>query len=347
MQIGEHMNNRTTRKEDLLTMVFGTWLMLGLFVDANQHVRNPGLETFLTPWHALFYSGFTATALWITVICFRRRQTSGGIFQWAPTGYKPALYGLAIFSAGGVGDAIWHTVFGIEESIDALLSPTHLVLWIGMILILSAPFRAAWHDHLDVERPTFRSFLPVTLSLTWTTSIIVFFLEYAWLLAWDGPARLAFEPGDDVARASVIIGISGVIVTTVILMGPALLMQRRWHVPFGTFTFAFAVGIVTLVIGFEHDPIGIIPSIAGGLALDAANQVARTRPRIAAIAGPLVMWSAYFYGVSRLPGGLGWPVEIWGGAIMFGIFTALAINQLIESAGELATHSADRPLQPI
>jgi hypothetical protein len=35
------------------------------------------------------------------------------------------FFGLGIFAMGGVGHGIWHTDFGIETSIYALLSPTH------------------------------------------------------------------------------------------------------------------------------------------------------------------------------------------------------------------------------
>ena len=41
--------------------------------------------------------------------------------------------------AGAIGDMFWHIIFGIEVSIDALLSPTHLLLLIGALLILSGP----------------------------------------------------------------------------------------------------------------------------------------------------------------------------------------------------------------
>jgi hypothetical protein len=35
-------------------------------------------------------------------------------------------------------------LFGIEKGTDALLSPTHLMLALGVLLAASGPFRAAW-----------------------------------------------------------------------------------------------------------------------------------------------------------------------------------------------------------
>ena len=111
----------TTIKEDLVTSVLALWLIAGLFVDGWAHRNLDGLETFFTPWHALFYSGFAATAacgwsIW------------SGSTRRVPVGYRSGIIGVGIFALGGVGDLIWHSVFGIEVSLDALLSPTHLAV---------------------------------------------------------------------------------------------------------------------------------------------------------------------------------------------------------------------------
>src|SRR6266536_4204640 len=44
--------------EDLVTLVLTAWLIGGLFLDGWAHNTRPQLETFFTPWHAVFYSGF-------------------------------------------------------------------------------------------------------------------------------------------------------------------------------------------------------------------------------------------------------------------------------------------------
>ena len=46
-------------------MLLGTWLLVGVMVDGWAHNNLEALETFFTPWHALFYSGFVATAGWV------------------------------------------------------------------------------------------------------------------------------------------------------------------------------------------------------------------------------------------------------------------------------------------
>src|SRR2546429_10016537 len=56
-------------RANLVTVLLGAWFTVGLFLDAWAHNNVPKLETFFTPWHAVFYSGFAATAAWIAWTC--------------------------------------------------------------------------------------------------------------------------------------------------------------------------------------------------------------------------------------------------------------------------------------
>lgn len=56
---------RATPAQNFATIAFAWWLTTGIFVDGWAHNRfGESLETFFTPWHALFYSGFLAVAAW-------------------------------------------------------------------------------------------------------------------------------------------------------------------------------------------------------------------------------------------------------------------------------------------
>jgi hypothetical protein len=54
-----------------------------------------------------------------------------------------SLLGFMIFALGGGVDFAWHTLFGFEADEEALLSPAHLLLATGAILLTSGPLRAA------------------------------------------------------------------------------------------------------------------------------------------------------------------------------------------------------------
>src|SRR5205823_2058256 len=120
--------------------------------------------TFFTPWHALFYSGYLVNALVLigTMILHRLRGLSWG--RALPRGYELSMLGVAIFAVGGVGDLIWHSLFGFEVDTEALLSPSHLLLATGIALMITGPLRAAWRRVQVKSSGGFVSNLPMLLS---------------------------------------------------------------------------------------------------------------------------------------------------------------------------------------
>lgn len=319
---------RASRREDLITMALVSWTIIGIFVDAYFHATDAGLETFWTPWHGLFYSGFSATAAWIVLLSLRRRAAGQSIIAAAPVGYRGALFGIGLFAAGGVGDAIWHTVFGVETSIDALLSPTHLVLFVGATLIASAPLRAAWSNPNDRSNLTWKAFLAPALGVTWTAALVAFMLAYAVLLTDGELPRSAFTPGRGDAEFLAAYGVLSAIVTTAILTAPILLVLRRWRtIPTGAITVFTVVIVVMVALGFDRDLVGLVPAVIAGVVGDVL--VRQERSWLIAAAYPLVLWSAYFLMAGQFGSGLGWPPEIWGGIIFFSVLTALGIQGLL------------------
>src|SRR5438128_1253234 len=108
---------------DRVMVLLSAWLIGGLFVDGWAHVNLASLETFFTPWHGLFYSGFFAVFAGLGVGIGRGRAAGFSGRNAIPAGYELSLLGAAIFTLGGVLDMLWHIVFGIEVSVEALLSP--------------------------------------------------------------------------------------------------------------------------------------------------------------------------------------------------------------------------------
>src|SRR4029450_9230829 len=163
---------------DVLAVLRGTWVLVGLVVDGWAHNNLQALETFFTPWHALFYSGFVATAGWVLTTATRARQPERSGLAAFPAGYGLAVVGVVVFAVGGAGDLTWHSVFGIEQDVEALFSPTHLLLFAGMALILSPPLRAAWSDPAGPAAPGYWRVLPVLGSATLGTVLVAFAFRY-------------------------------------------------------------------------------------------------------------------------------------------------------------------------
>jgi hypothetical protein len=327
-----------SRGKQLLTMLFATWLVAGVFVDGYAH--NHGVvETFFTPWHAILYSGFIATAIWMLWVVYRIKQLLGS--SWAksiPLGYHVGLAGVLVFLAGGVSDMIWHMVFGIEEAFDALLSPSHLMLLVGALMILTSPFRSGWSGGGSVK-PGWGEFLPVLLSLSLTISMISFFLMYAWTFRFNLPSYdvMQWYMADQSTRGvddNTLRGLVYIFLNTAMFMYPVFLLIKRWIVPIGTFTVLFTLvsALMTVLDGFESYP-GIIVLFAAGLFADAMYKMMRPSPdrlwsvRIFALAVPIFLWSFYF-GLVYINGGIGWSVEMWTGSIVKAALVSLSLSLL-------------------
>ncbi len=117
---------RASRRTDIVMTVVSVWFVLGLFLDAYAHANTPKLETFFTPWHAVFYSGFAAVGGWVLWTVWRQvgQGRRGGAA--VPEGYGPTLIALPVFALSGGVDLLWHTLLGIETTTDIFFSPSHL-----------------------------------------------------------------------------------------------------------------------------------------------------------------------------------------------------------------------------
>jgi hypothetical protein len=334
---------RTTVRQDAVTVALSTWLMIGLFVDGWAHNNLARLETFFTPWHALFYSGFTATALWVLRLVTRNLRPGGDWRAAVPAGYGLGLAGLGMFAVGGGSDLVWHTLLGIEVSIDALLSPPHLLLFAGMALILTSPLRAAWSRSGD--RPGFAALLPAILSATLLTSLVSFFFMYtSAFLSWEptrGFARfletLPPEARDAMGNGQSR-GVTAIVLTNLIVLGPLLYLTRRWRLPFGAATVLITVvATLTLAIdAFERPELAVAALVSGLLADLLIARLEPSRERrgaFLATAGllPLALWVPHLATLA-LYGGVAWPVELWAGVVVMSAFGGLALGLLMAPA---------------
>ena len=94
------------------------------------------------------------------------------------------VVGLPMFALAGAGDFAWHTVFGVEQALRILFSPTHLALVSAMVLIVTAPLRSAWSSPDLGPRPSLRRLLPAVVGLSFAATLAMLLLQYANALVW-------------------------------------------------------------------------------------------------------------------------------------------------------------------
>jgi len=293
----------------------------GLFLDGWAHTHGRVDNTFFTPWHAVLYSGYLLVALFLFGSTGWNRRRGYAWLRALPPGYAWSLVGVLLWVPGGLADLLWHEIFGFEASVDALLSPPHLVLALGYGLMASGPLRAAWHRP-DRWSGRWSRLFPALLSLTFLLSLITFFTQIAHPMAnlWghgSGPASRGL------ASLAAELGVTGLLLEALILTGAILLLVRRFSLPFGALTVMIGINAALMGVLYEHGeyPVAqVLAMVAAGLITDVLLRVLEpgrgmVRLRVFAFAVPTVPYLLYFV-VVRVVDGLWWTIHLSAGTIV-------------------------------
>jgi hypothetical protein len=311
---------------DVTAAGMGLLMVSGVYLDGWAHLNRPQLETFFTPWHVGLYSAFALFAGFVVLIGLRKTDR----WRWVPpAGYGLAAVGVLVFMAGGVSDMIWHEVFGIEVAIDALLSPPHLVLLVGALLMVTAPMRAAR------AAGSLWATVATALSVAASAAAAAFFLSYLSVFADAAaatPLTLLPEgaPGHHETELPAIAGLGAYIISTAVII-VAILSVRRLHseLPAGTaFAAVAAVAVLgAMLTGFRYAvPAMAAVVAAAGLEVSRRWWPDRWDPWLAlAVLLPPVIWTAQLVGLA-VTTGVGWPVELWTGTVVVTILAGWAMG---------------------
>jgi hypothetical protein len=291
------------------------WLVGGLILDiwAHHHIAST-LETFFTPWHGVLYSGLLAVGTYLLGGALRSPRRDGALSPRLPPAYQTALVGVGVFALGGLADLAWHLAFGVEVDLEAAVSPSHLLLALGGLVIVSAPFRDAWAQREADFR--WRHDLPALLSLAFTLTVLTTLTEYA--NAFSRPWA-ASEMQTSPPELGQMLGLVGVMVQSALVTGSVLLATLRWRLPPGAFTLVLAVNATFM--SFAHDVFVFIPvAAAAGFCADVLYRVFRptdgspARFRMFGALVPAVLFAIYFGTLATFLG-IGWSAALWVGAI--------------------------------
>lgn len=325
--------DRLTSREQLAGVFLGGWMVVGLFLDGWAHDNNRP-ETFFTPWHGVLYSGFFATAAAALAVARWSRRPGRAWWAGVPEGHIVTLAGLGAFFVGAVGDLVWHEVLGIEVGVEALLSPTHLVLLVGGLLALSAPLRMAWSVSEETP-PSLIAFLPVVLSLALLTALVGFFLLY--LSPWvNDAAGTAFNrapgaqhdhPSSAPGELRQLLGLASILMTTVVLIVPYHVLHRRWRPPPGSVVVLFTV-VVALFVGLNEfrQPSMLLCGVTGGALAELASR--RLPTWLAGAVAIVALWMSYFALYQVAGTGVAWTAELWTGAAFLSGLIAAGVGLL-------------------
>lgn len=223
----------------------------------------------------------------------------------------------------------WHETFGIETSIDALLSPSHLLLCVGSVLLLTSPVRSWWAAGGGGRRAASGA---VALALGTTSASV--FLGYVLMFEYVGPV-LPYDgeigsPGYSAAAR----GVASYVITIALLVVPLLMAHRRRATP-GVAT--ALVAWVSLFPVLTHEfprpqTSAAFAAIAAAILVDwILVRMDRWRgfdaPLRLPVAGAIfagLVSSAHLVAL-QVDSGIRWPVELWTGVVV----TVVAVAALL------------------
>ncbi len=315
---------------DLLVSVITLWIACGFFLDAWAHGHVP-VETFFTPYHSVFYSGMLALVVVVAVYGARRS---------IPGAYRYPLLGIPIFIAAGAGDLAWHHFLGIEEGVDALLSPTHQALGLGIFFLASGPIVSALRDRRNLR--TLPDQIPLVFALATWIELIHFGTAYAFdpgAGRTNAPPPIAPFTPDYLTAISLgyyktSMGVVVVLFQSAIIASFALFAGTRFPLRPGALTLMYLLGNFAAAAAFTNDtPLlatVLVMSLVAGITGDVIVALTRPTPeRIAAyrLLGatvPAVYFATYFAATAAFDRvWWDWNVTlgaiIWAGAIGFGL----------------------------
>lgn len=312
---------RSTRaaRLDRLVVVGLAWIVTGLFVDGWFHINGPGVETFFTPWHGIMYSGIGVTMAIVGEAWLHGRRSGRSWREALPTGYGTAAVAGPLFLVGGGTDFLWHTLLGIEVGVEALVSPSHLVLAVAGFLAITGPLRAA--QHRRGARAAWTTVLAAGLLL----SLLGFFTNYLHPLARtyaEGPTTDAV----DAANLNAALGLGATQLQSAVLAGLVVVLLRRWQLPFGAWAVILG-GSGVYLTSLRGNWVLLPGLVLAGLAADLviARVPAPFRIRVGATVVPALVTLSWVVSLA-VAGRLGWSVPLWSGAVVLSAFVGALIG---------------------
>jgi len=316
----------------IFTFFTGLWTA-GAYIDGWAHTHlESSLESFFTPWHAVFYFGLFATGVSL-VVCVWINHKKGYPLRFAlPKEYIFAFIGLIISFVAGVGDMLWHLTFGIEVGVEALLSPTHLLLAIGGAVMVAGPLSAVWYRHKS--HPIHSG--PTILSAAYFLAVITFMFQFLHPFNMPWMAESFFLKNPIPIDFAVALGVANIVFFTVTFVGLALSTVRHWVFPFGSFTIILFINTLAATLMESAYYQFIWTALIAGILIDILYYVLIRRGQrsmhhihLFSFWAPFILVSVYMATI-YVTDTIAWSIHTWTGSIFIaGIFGYLMSHLVI------------------
>lgn len=324
---------------DALYGLLSLVLAIGIFIDVWSHNSFGPDQSVLSPYHFLFYSSLATIG--VLLVWVHSRNLGQG-YRWAtamPIGYGLSFLGVIGFGLSGGVDLTSHALFGFETGNEALLSPTHILLFVNWFLIAIGPIRAGFARWGDQDARSLAQQIPVMMAmLSALAAITIFSLNFTQLAGYSNALQ---------AMRSINVGfleyseISSIFLQTIVLMFFFLWIMRQITLHTGVLFSVLALwGVLMMVI--LGDPISVTNALIVGIGLEVLAKAVRPRGNhtgrflLFGFLAPIVIWGLYYgyFIVSGVGGGLYFSGYIWMGTVfqsgIIGLIIAYFVGRGVE-----------------
>ncbi len=300
---------------DWLYTALCVWLVGGLFLDGWAHMHGKVDESFFTPWHAVLYSGATAVMVMLFVNQWRNINAGYSLRRALPRGYWLSLMGVGVFLVSGGVDFIWHSLFGLEVSVEMLISPAHLLLALAGFMIVTGPIRAFWNRG-ETRASGWAALGPVVINTTLIVSTLMFFTQFLHPLVNPYAAQRA-SGYQAFLRDS--LGIAGVLVAATLLFGTVLVLMRHWRLPVGALALLIIANALMMAVFTDTYTLALF-SVPAALTAELLRWLLRPSAESPIAFYTFAFLSAFsyfgcYFVVLQLTQGIVWRIHLWMGAM--------------------------------
>ena len=316
----------------------------GLVWDIWSHDTFGPDQSVFSQYHLLFYSALATLGLWLIAVIGRNLRAGLPRYAALPRGYGLAFLAVLLFGLAGTLDLIGHALFGFEVELEALLSPTHVPLFITWFVIAAGPLRVALKASEDdgkqlgfaVMIPSFISFACALMAIFITT------LAFSPIGGYGNTMLNVMRPDDGFVGEA--LGVMGIFIQTLVLIGPTIWLVSRLKLPFGSLSAVYTLlGLLMLIVSPEN-LVWLPLFFTVGLTLDlllSALELWRSaaRFRVFGFLSPLVLWGFFFaYAISFL-GGIWFRPYIWLEVFVESMVVGFLLAHLIVSRPRLTPNT--------
>jgi hypothetical protein len=313
----------------------------GLAGDIARHLQHPEQlsNDFISGWHLVLYGGVASVGVWLGVGAIRRGPAFLGSAAMT-------VIGFVLLSLGGVCDAAWHAAFGTEAAVEALVSPPHLVVFAGLVFLLTSPVVVLWKQ--PARRLGFVPSVAVVASVVSAVLVISLFTGFLSPLAGGLSLQAGYvEPlvGESATDYDVVRGLGIAVWTVAVLVAAFTLVFVRFRLTAGMTVLGFAaLGVPAMVIERGSDLSAsqgggdVRPLVAGFVVCGLVAELSvffLGRPTLfrvgASVTGALMgvaLWATCF-GALYADDRLGWNESLWGGTVVMSALVGAAVAALV------------------